>query len=191
MWMYISKEDSKIMFERLEKISAIGTKYYGFIFYGLAMNLRAQTTVEIGLGHGYISGWLVHAMYQTGGIHHAIDNQPLLARNFRHLVNLWNYRKNCQIHEGNSLAISWNKEIDFLFIDGDHSEKHLSVELEKYVPYVKQDRYLALHDYNNPDKPGVKNACNKMLSPRKWEKIFLHDFNRYNHENGVLLCRKK
>jgi len=42
--------------------------------------------------------------------------------------------------------LSGNKEIDFLFIDGDHSINGSAKDLELWAPLVKIGGYMALHD---------------------------------------------
>lgn len=47
---------------------------------------------------------------------------------------------------GNSKEIEWDTQIDLVFIDGDHSYIGVKNDIEKFVPYVKKNGYLVLHD---------------------------------------------
>lgn len=39
--------------------------------------------------------------------------------------------------EGDSKTVPWDRSIDLLFIDGDHSEAGVSADLAKYMPFVR------------------------------------------------------
>jgi len=47
---------------------------------------------------------------------------------------------------GDSRTIDWDKEIDILFIDGDHQYKVVKADYEKYEPLVKKGGYIIMHD---------------------------------------------
>lgn len=44
------------------------------------------------------------------------------------------------------VAESWSRELDFLFIDGDHSVSGASKDFEYWVPHVKGNGLIAVHD---------------------------------------------
>lgn len=50
----------------------------------------------------------------------------------------------------------WDTAVDFLFIDGDHSEPGLAGDIEAWLPHVKEGGYIAFHDYGSNDWPAVK-----------------------------------
>lgn len=60
-------------------------------------------------------------------------------------------------------------EIDFLFIDGDHSYEAVKLDCELWLPLLKSGGYVAFHDYWNVHKPGVKQAVDEMIND--WEII--------------------
>lgn len=62
--------------------------------------------------------------------------------------------------KGSSLEVNWDKQIDVLFIDGDHSYEFVKAELEKYGPFVKKGGVILFHDYE-PEMPGVYPAVNE------------------------------
>jgi predicted O-methyltransferase YrrM len=62
----------------------------------------------------------------------------------------------------------WNKEIDFLHIDGDHSYKTVLSDIKMFVPHVKKGSYIFFHDYQAP-RFGVSAAVNKFVG--KYYKI--------------------
>lgn len=63
-----------------------------------------------------------------------------------------------------SLSASWDKPIDVLFIDGNHSYRFVKEEIKKYVPFIKKGGVVLFHDYE-VGMPGVYPAVNK------WAKI--------------------
>jgi len=67
--------------------------------------------------------------------------------------------------EGNSQQIPWDLTIDFLFIDGDHSEIGVSKDIIKYTPFVRSGGYIFLHDYVDVPETNsmVKTAIDKTL----------------------------
>ena len=59
----------------------------------------------------------------------------------------------------------WDRPIDFLFIDGDHSEAGVSADIHKYTPFVKVGGCVFLHDYlDNPQRTNlVKTVVDRTL----------------------------
>jgi hypothetical protein len=41
---------------------------------------------------------------------------------------------------------NWNKEIDYLFIDGDHTYEAVKRDFEDWYPYVKNGGIISIHD---------------------------------------------
>ena len=48
--------------------------------------------------------------------------------------------------KGDSKEVLWNKEIDILLIDGDHSYEGIKADYEKYEPFVKENGLILIHD---------------------------------------------
>lgn len=63
----------------------------------------------------------------------------------------------------------WNKEIDFLWIDGGHSYEFIKSDLLHFSPYA---RLIACHDYGNPHWASVNQAIDEFLVEQGefWEK---------------------
>jgi len=49
---------------------------------------------------------------------------------------------------------------DFVFIDAEHSEAALTLDIAAWYPKVKSGGWLGGHDYEHPDFPGVTKAVN-------------------------------
>ncbi len=60
---------------------------------------------------------------------------------------------------GNSHDVKFDKPIDLLFVDGDHSYDGCMGDLIKYAPLVKKGGYILVHDYERDVWPAVKKAC--------------------------------
>jgi len=56
----------------------------------------------------------------------------------------------------------WKENIDFLFIDGDHSYEHVSQDIADWVPGVKSGGYVLFHDYESPAFPGIAQAISEV-----------------------------
>jgi cephalosporin hydroxylase len=72
-------------------------------------------------------------------------------------------------------ALLGDKKVDFLFIDGDHSEQGVSVDFEKYLPLVRTGGIIAFHDINTSENKeiceGVKKTWNNLKSAHKTEEF--------------------
>ena len=67
--------------------------------------------------------------------------------------------------EGDSTTVPWDRPIDLLFIDGDHSEAGVSADIAKYAPFVQAGGCIFLHDYlDSPDTNSmVKTVVDRTL----------------------------
>ncbi len=70
---------------------------------------------------------------------------------------------NFQIIEATSIEAyaTWNTHIDFLWIDGGHDFNSVYYDLSHYSTYTN---LIALHDYDNPAWPSIREAVEKFLS---------------------------
>ena len=55
-------------------------------------------------------------------------------------------------------GLEFNQEIDFIFIDADHTYEGLLLDLQDWLPKVKSDGLVLLHDFTNTACPGIKRA---------------------------------
>jgi len=88
------------------------------------------------------------------------------------LSNTAPYRDMIETHRGTSLEIAeeWNRPIDVLFIDGDHSYDGCSADLQAWLPFVRPGGWVALHDCG---APGVDRAI-AVHFPRSKRGIPMH-----------------
>jgi len=67
----------------------------------------------------------------------------------------------------NSLEKEWDREIDVLNDDSDHTYPTTKAEIERWVPFVKKGGLVFLHDWEHVRCPGVKQAMTEYLEEHK------------------------
>jgi len=75
---------------------------------------------------------------------------------------------NATFTRGSSLEVPWNKPIDILNIDSDHTYETTKKEIERWVPFVKPGGLVFFHDYEHPRCPGVRQAIDELI-PSKFD----------------------
>lgn len=67
--------------------------------------------------------------------------------------------------EGDSKTVVWDRSIDFLLIDGDHSLAAASADIARYTSFLRPGGYVFLHDYVDvpEDNSMVKSAVDRTL----------------------------
>lgn len=85
--------------------------------------------------------------------------------NTGHVIRVW----------GDSKVVGkrWRFPIDFLIIDGDHSEIGIAGDLYWWVRHVKHGGYVAIHDYGSEKWPFVKRVVDAY--DYDWVKLELAD----------------
>ena len=71
------------------------------------------------------------------------------------------------------VAKSWNKSIEFIFIDGNHSVMGARDDLALWTPFIVEGGFVALHDYGSFEYQGVHRAVYKLLlsKPDEWRVV--------------------
>ncbi|MDP3723840.1 MAG: class I SAM-dependent methyltransferase [Candidatus Omnitrophota bacterium] len=144
-----------------------------FLRWGIR-TLRPQTVVEIGSFCGASTSIMADQLQRLGkGRLYAIDLFSLSSPGKGHGGDYWKtfdqtmkpYIGWFEKIEGDSRMIPWDRPIDFLFIDGDHSEAGVSADIAKYAPFVRQGGGIFLHDYlDSPETNSlVKTAVDRTL----------------------------
>ncbi len=88
-----------------------------------------------------------------------------------------NYKKACAVAEyhklsayilrGGSLEVVKHikdAELDFCFIDAAHDYESVKADIIAWLPKVKPSGWLILHDFDNPNFPGVKKAMEDVFA---------------------------
>lgn len=70
--------------------------------------------------------------------------------------------------DSKQIGHDWDKgEIDFLFIDGDHSQAGASGDILNWLPHIKKGGVIALHDYDAVHWPDVKKVVDELLGDKE------------------------
>ena len=80
------------------------------------------------------------------------------------------------VHRGDSVLVAGSYPddyFDFVFIDAEHSEAALTLDLAAWWPKVKPDGHLCGHDFGKPRFPGVAIAVYKFLNAKELKQVTL------------------
>jgi cephalosporin hydroxylase len=125
----------------------------------------------------------------------------------RNVANFKNESSTFKYFQGNSQDInmvnhikSEINEVDFLFIDGDHTTNGVINDFNNYVGLVKSGGYIAFDDYLDFQySPEVHGAVNDIVSKLNHEEFYiigaltyelLKEFTDFN-DNNIFILRKK
>jgi len=106
--------------------------------------------LEIGISKGYSTRYFLRGLVDRnksgfGGKLYSIDikNSPRFERYVRKNKEM----SDCWIEIiGDSKLVEWDKSIDVLFIDGDHSYDYVKSDFERFSPYVREGGLILMHD---------------------------------------------
>lgn len=82
-------------------------------------------------------------------------------------VGDWNIKDRWHFLPGLSVDVAktWDKTIDFLFIDGYHKKEAVIEDINAWTPFLKRGSFLGFHDFINfeRDDMGVHSAVNETI----------------------------
>jgi predicted O-methyltransferase YrrM len=129
------------------------------LLYGLVRSMKPEVCVEIGSALGKSACYIGMALKENGrGMLYAIDPHETTDWNDRGAVNsievLHSNLSALGVSEqvtivrsySQDAARSWDRPIDFIFIDGDHSYEGVKRDWELFVPHVKPFGMVVFHD---------------------------------------------
>ena len=156
------------------------------VLYGLAIVSKAQSICEIGAGQStYV---LTAAANANEGQFYSVDlTKEARERLFPDAYNLDLEPRYHFVH-GNSLEVvkTWDKPIDFLFIDSGHEYNLTLNELKSWAPFVKEGSFICMHDtglFNN-NFADCRRAMLDFLAETGWK------FRTMDNQNGLSIIRK-
>ncbi len=82
--------------------------------------------------------------------------------------------------DGNSSKCKWEKKIDLLFIDGDHSYEGVKSDVKHFCPWVELGGYVVFHDVI-----GKKSTLTSI-----WQKLLKTGYERVAVADSMLVLRK-
>jgi predicted O-methyltransferase YrrM len=142
----------------LEFHSGLGE--HAWLLYGLVRSQQPKVCVEIGSARGKSACFISRALEDNGGEGklYAIDPHTQTQWNDHESVNSYDIMKQnleafgvshrveiVREYSGNA-ARNWNKPIDMLFIDGDHSYEGCKADWDLFSPHVSQFGVVIFHD---------------------------------------------
>ena len=105
----------------------------------ITVQANAQVILETGTNVGDSARIWLAGLEKTGGELWTVDIQDW--------GDAWGTDiPNLHFLKGSSIDISWDKEIDILYLDSDHTYGHVMKELYKFGPYVKKGGFIVLND---------------------------------------------
>jgi predicted O-methyltransferase YrrM len=137
------------------------------IIYAIVRALEPTTCVEIGSRLGHSALWTAQALKDNGKGHlWCIDSfvgcgagkKP----DFLHTIKVGEVSDIVTLIEDFSQnVVEQIPEMEFLFIDGGHSEEACYADMQNYIPKLKKGGIVMFHDYKPSTGTGVKAAINK------------------------------
>lgn len=169
----------------------IGTKFGG-TFYIWCSLFGSEDDINISID------------MSDGGIHGGISEEEMHGRDawfrerFDNCKFIWGDSHDISTFNMCSLTLNGNqlksypasgnfRELDFLFIDGDHSYEGVKQDFEMYSPFVKQGGIVAFHDINDSQKHRDRNVFvgkfwNEIKDDRRFEAV---EFNTNEDWAGI------
>ena len=164
-------------------------------------SIKPEIVVEIGTKFGgtfkiwcEVAPGIKISVDLVEGIHGGVTREATDKRNgmFKEL-----YPNKCLFIEGNShdnstynnLVDTLNgKQIDFLFVDGDHTYEGVKQDYEMYSPLVRKGGYIAFHDINDTQRHRDRNVyVGKLWNELEGEKI---EFNNHSDWAGIGVIKR-
>lgn len=152
-----------------------------WLLYGLVRSLRPDVCVEIGSAQGWSTCHLAFALQENqAGKLYAIDPHMPTAWNDTDAVeSLPTLRANlrrCRLEKhveiirmtSQQAAANWNRTIDLLFVDGDHSYEVVKRDWELFSPHLGRFAVAIFHD----STWGLQESCRPDMGvPRLLEEL--------------------
>lgn len=141
--------------------------------------------MEIGICNGRTAAVLGYCAKHVGFEAHGIDCFILEGSPFELKNKFYELGLPYVMHIGRSSEpivhsampmIPWDRPLDFLLIDGDHSDPVMTADHNRWVPFVKVGGYLLYHDYDGeyiPSSPhlSIRINADKLLVDPNWRKV--------------------
>lgn len=147
----------------------------------MTIELNLKNILELGTRTGESTIALLLAAKELDGKMTSVDIDPCNeAKEKVRKLNLdpyWNFIQT------DDLKLSWEEQIDHLFIDTSHTYEHTMSEFKKFEPFVRKGGLITLHD--TVSHPPVLTAINDFISKRNDIRFY-----KFFHNNGLGILRK-
>ena len=105
----------------------------------IVLSTKAKVILETGTNIGDSARIWLEGLSKTGGELWTVDLKDCGDAWGKDIPNL-------HFLKGSSIDIPWDKEIDILYLDSDHTYGHVTRELVKFGPYVREGGAILLND---------------------------------------------
>lgn len=152
--------------DRIDFGSGLGDS--SWLLYGFARSLKPDVAVEIGSARGRSACFVGQALKQNGkGKLFAIDPHTSTQWNDAGAVNTLDVMRGNLASLGleshveivrdvsQNVAATWTRQIDLLFIDGDHSYDGVKRDWDLFSPFVAPFGFVVFHDTTWDLHPGT------------------------------------
>jgi predicted O-methyltransferase YrrM len=131
--------------------------------------------LELGLLHGRSACMFAYLAATKKGSYIGVDNFRCGRNSLREVVGYLDERgllSWATIIESDTQSLTFEREVDFLHIDADHSSPGIDADVNKYVPLVKPGGIVAFDDYTQydgePSYPDIARAANAVCANSNW-----------------------
>jgi len=144
--------------QELNDVKRKGANMGGFVplLYSVATDYKkgARTILEIGTRWGTSTLAFLHGIHDRG--HKNLKLYSMDIEDCTGVVKDPELKKHWEFMQGDSKTLPWDKEIDVLLIDGDHSYEGVKADYERFEPFVKEGGIILMHDVLWPHKGVVR-----------------------------------
>ncbi len=179
--------ESAAALDRIDFSSGLGDS--SWVLYGLARSLKPDVAVEIGSARGRSACFVGQALKENGkGRLFAIDPHTTTNWNDTDSVNTIDVMRGNIASLGlgshveivrdvsQNVAATWTKQIDMLFIDGDHSYEGVKRDWDLFSPFVGPFGFVVFHDTTWALHPGSEYTRADMGVPAFVETLRLEGY---------------
>lgn len=159
-WLALEKDIADILGVEFRMDQFFMDTLKGINFYQMEMlfregeQIQPKTIVEIGSRAGCSSGILGALAKKHEGLCYCIDPNPHPQWAFN--MERYNLQNHCIMINQASPWVPWDRQIDFLFVDGNHDMIPCLTDVYYWGRFVRKDGLIVIHDTMIRD--GVKNA---------------------------------
>jgi predicted O-methyltransferase YrrM len=162
--------------------SGLGDSSY--LLYGITRAMKPEVCVEIGSARGKSACFIGMALRENGGgklfaidphrptawnDFESVDTCEVMRRNLRAL-RLGEHVEIVRMESG-AVAHGWRRQIDMIFIDGDHSYEGVKRDWDLFVPFVREFGVVIFHDTIWDVRPDPRWSRPDMGVPRFVEEL--------------------
>jgi predicted O-methyltransferase YrrM len=81
-------------------------------------------------------------------------------------ADLYDLSRYAQVHEDSkTVGVWWSELVEMVFIDGEHSYENCLGDIKAWLPHIKDNGIMAVHDYA-PPWPQVRKAVDELLTDK-------------------------